>query len=118
MNNVNDLDDAVGFHFMRQPDVESHYKNGNLHISRFFASFRDEDKNAQNFENFEALSMLVLDENYNDKEFVMTSFYFADELKRDESGEIIVPLKNYGSKALIAYVDIYGNEFKQEIKTN
>lgn len=117
-NNVNDLDDAVGFHFMRQPDVESRYENGNLHISRFFASFRDKDKDEQNFKNFEALSMLVLDETYNDKEFVMTSFYFADELKRDESDEIVVPLKNYGAKAVVVYVDIYGNEFKQEIKTN
>lgn len=116
-NKVNDLEDAVGFHFSRQPDVESRFENSALHISKFLANVRDEEKSGQQFANFESLAMLLIDENYNGKEFVMTSFYFADELKHNDAGEIVIPLINFGERIVVVYVDLYGNEFKQEIKT-
>jgi site-specific DNA-methyltransferase (adenine-specific)/adenine-specific DNA-methyltransferase len=128
---VNDLDDAIGFHFMRQPEVESYFLNGDLYITKFISNAKDEETGGKRFANFETLAMLILDENYNGKEFTMTSFHFAADLIHaplDETDEeiqghlkeqtqIVVPLKNYGKIVLAIYVDIYGNEFKQELKT-
>lgn len=111
---INDLDNAVGFHFMRQPDVECKFENGKLQISKFLARERNGN---QEFENFEALAMLVVDANFNGRDFTMTDFHFAEDLKRSEAGEIVVPLGSYGERVVVAFVDLFGNEFKQEIKT-
>jgi site-specific DNA-methyltransferase (adenine-specific)/adenine-specific DNA-methyltransferase len=115
-NNINDLDNAVGFHFMRQPKVESYLENNALIIKSFEADVQDKNKN-QNLKNLEALSMLILDEKFNGKEFVMSSVYFADELNPNSNGEISIPLRFIGDKIVAVYVDIFGNEFKQEIET-
>lgn len=112
---INDLDNAVGFHFMRQPDVECKYENGELQISKFKA--RESNGNKE-FENFEALAMIVVDADFNGKDFTMTDFHFAEDLKRNEADELVVPLKSHGEKIVVAFVDLFGNEFKQEIKTN
>lgn len=81
-------------------------------------------------ENFESLAMVLVDKNYNGKEFVMDEFYFAEDLlpkKRQEETEdeikkelkqlekILIPLKKQdcGDKIMVVYVDIYGNEFKE-----
>ncbi|CAN5862596.1 site-specific DNA-methyltransferase [soil metagenome] len=112
---INDLDNAVGFHFMRQPDVECKFENGDLIISKFEARERNGN---QAFENFEALAMLVVDANFNGKDFTMTAFHFAEDLKRRREGEIVIPLASYGEKIVVAFIDLFGNEFKQEIKTN
>ena len=125
---INDLDNAIGFHFMRQPEVESQVLNGNLHITKFISNVKDEEKSGKSFLNFETLAMLILDENYNGKEFVMTTFHFAADLihvPADESDEelqthlkeqtqIIVPLNKLGGSVVAIYVDVFGNEFKQE----
>lgn len=111
---INDLDNAVGFHFMRQPDVECKFESGDLVISTFKA--RESNGNKE-FENFEALAMIVVDANFNGKEFIMSDFYFAEDLKRNETDELIVPLKSYGERIIVAFVDLFGNEFKQEIRT-
>jgi site-specific DNA-methyltransferase (adenine-specific)/adenine-specific DNA-methyltransferase len=111
---VNDLDNAIGFYFMRQPDVECKFEYGDLIISKFRAHEREGTKE---FENFEALAMLVVDTNFNGKDFIMTEFFFAEDLKRSERDELIVPLNTYGERIVIAFIDLFGNEFKQEIKT-
>lgn len=111
---VNDLDNAVGFHFMHQPDVECRFESGSIYISKFMPLEREGN---EAFENFDALAMLILDANYNGKDFSMTNFYFADDLKANKGGEIVISPKTIGEKILIAFVDLFGNEFKQEIQT-
>ncbi|MCL6501016.1 MAG: hypothetical protein K6T16_03230 [Candidatus Pacearchaeota archaeon] len=81
-------------------------------------------------ENFESLAMVLIDKDYNDKEFVMDEFYFAedlipdkkeneteDEIKEDLSHQekIVIPIKEdeCGDKVMVIYIDIYGNEFKE-----
>lgn len=129
---VNDLEDAIGFHFMRQPEVESRLANGKLYITKFLANTKDEEAGGKKFANFETLAMLVLDENYNGKEFVMTSAHFAADLVHvpaDETDEevqahlkdqtqIVVPLKPHGETIVAVFVDIFGNEFTQELKAS
>ncbi len=128
---INELEDAIGFHFMRQPEVQSRFENGNLVMSRFASSYSDEDTGRE-MDNFESLSMVIIDENYNSREFVMTHFFFAEDLlktkKKDQTEEelkeglkhqkqILIPLKPTGERICAVYVDIYGNEFTEELRT-
>lgn len=136
--NVNDLDDAIGFHFIRQPDVESKIvkKSGNMeiHITKFLSNYLEEETDSE-LKNFESLAMVLIDNDYNDREFVMDEFYFAEDLlpkkkkteKEDEQNEdeikedlkrldmLVIPLnkEDCGDKIMVVYVDIYGNEFKE-----
>lgn len=136
--NVNDLDDAIGFHFIRQPEVESRIvkKSGNMeiHITKFLSNYLEEETDSE-LKNFESLAMALLDNDYNDREFVMDEFYFAEDLlpkkkkteKEDEQNEdeikedlkrldrLVIPLnkEDCGDKIMVVYVDIYGNEFKE-----
>lgn len=131
--NVNDLDDAVGFHFIRQPEVESRFikngKNTELQITKFLSNYLEEDT-GMDLGNFESLAMVLIDKDYNGKEFVMDEFFFAEDLlpekKQDETEDeikkelkhlkkISIPLnkEDCGDKIMAVYVDIYGNEFKE-----
>lgn len=132
---INDLDEAVGFHFMRQPEVESHLKKVEedyyIELKKFISDYTfDEEGNEIN--NLESLSMVLIDADYN-KEFIMGKFFFAKDLilpqnrkgkfqdvEEDIRAElkafssIRIPLgKSLGKKIMVIYVDIYGNEFKE-----
>jgi site-specific DNA-methyltransferase (adenine-specific)/adenine-specific DNA-methyltransferase len=131
--NVNDLDDAVGFHFIRQPEVESRLKVNKeiieIQITKFLSNYLEEETEKE-VENFESLAMVLIDKDYNGKEFVMDEFYFAEDLlpkkKEEETKEEIkqelkqlkkipIPLnkQDCGDKIMVVYVDVYGNEFKE-----
>lgn len=129
---INDLDDAIGFHFQRDPQVESQFNNGKLVINSFHSSFPEEGTERE-MDNFESLSMVIVDNNFNGKEFSMSEYYFAEDLikkkKKDETDEelredlrnqqsLTIPLKNYGERVCVKYIDIYGNEFTEDIRTN
>jgi adenine-specific DNA-methyltransferase len=128
---INDLENSIGFHFMHQPDVESTFENGILKITRFKPHISDQ-QTGQKFENFETLSMLLWDANYNGTEFTMSNYSFADDFvhmtaehyvgKIKEQlkcqAHIAVPITDYGSSIFLIYIDIFGNEFKEEIKVS
>ena len=140
-SNVNDLEDAIGFHFMRQPEVKSEWKekNGEYHITikKFLSDFSEEDTE-RDMENFESLAMVLIDKNFDGEIFDMDTYYFAEDLlpkkkkktdEEDESENIKeelkhtnqitlppIPQKECGIKLMVIYVDIYGNEFKEEFK--
>ncbi len=136
-NQINDLDDAVGFHFMRQPEVKSEIKKFKdkviLKLNKFESAY-SQDETGEKLKNFESLAMLLVDLNYDDEKFMMSNYFFAQDLLHnnkgdDESGEEIrQELKNQkeiirefdkkscGSKIMVIYVDIYGNEFREVFK--
>ena len=133
--NINDLDEAIGFHFIRQPEVKSEIKKSKdkitLKIKKFESAYT-KDETGEKLENFESLAMLLVDLNYNDEAFLMTDYYFADDLlnvKKDETEEeikaelkkkkeitMVFDKKECGKKIMVVYVDIYGNEFKEIFK--
>jgi adenine-specific DNA-methyltransferase len=140
-NKVNDLDDAVGFHFMRQPEVEATTEGNSLVIKKFKSLFSEEGTGKE-MDNFESLAMILIDENFNGKDFVMSKFEFAEDLikikkhkqETAESGndlfseqlreelkhqqDIRLKINPTTDKIFVVYVDIYGNEFKEELKIN
>jgi len=140
-SNVNDLEDAIGFHFIRQPEVKSEIKekSGEYHItiSKFLSDFSEEETDKE-MVNFESLAMILIDKDFDGETFDMDMCYFAEDLlpkknkKTDEEesvenikeglkhlNQIIfppIPRKECGNRLMLIYVDIYGNEFKEEFK--
>lgn len=114
-NNVNDLDNAIGFHFSLQPEVESVFKDKKIIISKFVSNFREEETN-RDLSNFESLSMVVIDKKFNENDFIMTDCIFSEEIEK-VNGTLQIPLQNPGKLICAIFIDIYGNEFKQVIKT-
>lgn len=140
-SNVNDLEDAIGFHFMRQPEVKSELKEKDgeyfITINKFQSDFSEEETE-RDMEKFESLAMVLIDKDFDGETFDMDNYYFAEDLlpkKKEKSvdedsienikeelkhtNQIIlpsIPQKECGKKLLIIYVDIYGNEFKEEFK--
>ena len=119
INNINDLDESIGFHFVRQPEVESELnqsKGIRLIIKSFTSKELEADKLAEekNLKSFDTLSAVFIDENYNGTSFQMTNVYFFDELDLIENVGISIPI-NAGkeNKIMVIYSDIYGNDFTE-----
>ena len=114
-SNVNSLENAVGFHFIRQPEVKSSFDDGVITIKAFKAYYPDEDT-LEDIPGLEALAMVVVDKNYNGNEFLMSDVFFAADIV-NEDGQAQISIKDCGSKVSAVYIDIYGNEFR-EVFTN
>ncbi|MCI5055235.1 MAG: site-specific DNA-methyltransferase [Flavobacteriales bacterium] len=114
-SNVNSLENAVGFHFIRQPEVKSSFQNGVITIQDFKAYYPDEDT-LEDIPGLDALAMVVIDKNYNGNEFLMSDVFFASDIIGDD-GQANISLENCGPKISAVYIDIYGNEFR-EVFTN
>lgn len=135
---INDLDEAIGFHFIRQPEVKSEIKKLKdrvvLKIKRFESAY-SQDETGEKLKNFESLAMLLVDLNYDGEKFMMTNYFFAQDLlnhklsDEEESEEEIkkelknqkeiikeFPKRDCGKEIMAIYVDIYGNEFKEVFK--
>jgi len=135
---INDLDEAIGFHFIRQPEVKSEIKKLKdkvvLKIKKFESAY-SRDETGEKLNNFESLAMLLVDLNYDGEKFMMTNYYFAQDLlnhkaeDKEESEEEIkkelkkqkeiikeFPKKDCGKEIMAIYVDIYGNEFREVFK--
>jgi DNA modification methylase len=133
---INNLDDAIGFHFIRQPEVKSELKaikdNVTLKITRFESAY-SQNETGEKLTNFESLAMLLVDANYNRDIFLMTHYYFAKdllniksnndqeeneedikaELKKQKNITVEFPRKECGKEMMVIYIDIYGNEFRE-----
>lgn len=138
--NVNNVDDVIGFHFIRKPEVkaeiEKNDKNVNIIIKEFKSKYHKDDDGVV-LENFESLSAIFIDKDYNGESFVMDDVYFADELlsKKIDSGDekkirselkgtskdglkIKLKSKDVGTQIMVVYTDIYGNDFTEVYKLN
>jgi len=138
---VNDIEEAVGFHFKRSPEVKAELKIEKDEIKIIIKSFKttelqsDKTNEEKNYDNFETLSSVFIDKTYNGKYFEMYEAFFADELlpkkskKKDDEenvnledlknlAQVEIPLKKseIGDQIMIICTDIYGNDFTQTFK--
>ena len=134
--NVNDLEEVIGFHFIRQPEVKSELRVEENKVKLIIKEFRSQyykDEDGKVLDNFETLSAVFINKNYNGEYFEMDEVYFADELlpkktkKKDDEDDIREKLKNLkenglaieidkkeiGNEIMIVYSDIYGNDFTE-----
>jgi site-specific DNA-methyltransferase (adenine-specific)/adenine-specific DNA-methyltransferase len=135
---INDLDEAIGFHFIQQPEVKSEIKKLKdkviLKIKKFESAY-SLNETGEKLKNFESLAMLLVDLNYDGEKFMMTNYFFAQDLlnhkptdKEESEEEIKKELikqkeiikefskKDCGKEIMAIYVDIYGNEFREAFK--
>lgn len=130
-NNINNLDDAVGFHFIKQPEVQSKITINDDKVSLRIKQFKSqytEEETGEKLDNFESLAMILVDLKYNGEVFLMTKCIFADdlisnkedeiksELKKKKEIKITFDKKECGKDIMVIYIDIYGNEFKEILK--
>ena len=116
---VNDTVDAVGFDFIRLPELDyvatANKRKGDL-ISKGViciktfkseAVVRDSTKKA----NRETLSMVMLDYNFNMKSdvFKLDAVFYAEAIEK-AGWEVRFPLESVGKQVMAVFVDIYGNE--------
>lgn len=133
---INDLEEAKGFHFVRPPEVEAKIKVSKdkivLVVKKFETAYT-QDETGEKLKDFESLAMLLVDLNYDGDKFMMTHYFFAEDLlnhkKKDEDEESVEEIKQElkqkkeitrefpknecGKQMMAIYVDIYGNEFRE-----
>jgi site-specific DNA-methyltransferase (adenine-specific)/adenine-specific DNA-methyltransferase len=127
-NDVNEVIDAIGFDFISQPQVAARYcrkapENRNLfnqkhkdfviEITQFKSNTLVYDP--EDFENFETLSMVLIDTNYNGGYFNLDKAFWADKILDDAKTKAVIriPQNEFtGKKMLVIFMDKYGNELK------
>jgi site-specific DNA-methyltransferase (adenine-specific)/adenine-specific DNA-methyltransferase len=120
---VNETVEAVGFDFIRLPEVGCDYwikpRKGELineaviHIKTFKSKAMV--KGATQKGNRETLSMVMVDYDYDGEVFALDGVFYAADIEKND-WEVHLPLEQLGRRAMIIYIDIYGNEYR-EIKT-
>ena len=146
---VNEVIDAIGFDFISQPIVKVTYQKVDCQRQTLFTQgtmdyqikvqeFRSNTlaTSPDDFENFETLSMVLVDTQYNGKVFNLDAVFwvedlvdqelkrrhisgkknFAEKIKECEYLEIRLAEEEFiGSNMMIIYIDKYGNEKKELI---
>jgi site-specific DNA-methyltransferase (adenine-specific)/adenine-specific DNA-methyltransferase len=124
---VNDTIDAVGFDFIQVPETATEYKTSkpkkadlfnkdNIECVIKLNKFKSKTltKSPEEFENYETLSMVMIDYNYDGKVFDLDEVFYADQIKPDY--EVCFDKSKLDKQMMVIYLDIYGNE-KKEILT-
>jgi site-specific DNA-methyltransferase (adenine-specific)/adenine-specific DNA-methyltransferase len=114
---VNNTVEAVGFDFIQSPEIECSYKQTEKLLKVKVKTFKSRirSKKPLNLKNKEALSMIMVDWDYNGKYFDLDKTYFADDLRKNNF-EFSIPKNKVNEQIMIIYMDIFGNE-NREIKT-
>jgi site-specific DNA-methyltransferase (adenine-specific)/adenine-specific DNA-methyltransferase len=120
---VNDTVDAVGFDFIRTPELK--YECGNrqprerlgreafIRIKTFKSdAIVREPLRAR--ANRETLSMIMFDYDYGGDVFVLDEVFYAAAI-RQADWEVRFPAEKLGDKALAVFLDMYGNEARELI---
>lgn len=126
---VNDTIDAVGFDFIQVPEVKAEYKIAKpkeatllnqkvkecvIKINTFKS--KTLTKSPEEFKNYETLSMVMVDYNYDGGVFDLDEVFYADKLKTDF--EVRFDSKKLNRQMMVIYLDIYGNEKKEVLTIN
>lgn len=119
LDQINELENVVGFHFKKQPKVVSNFRRINdineLQIVSFESDFDSEDTHLK-MQGFDSLAMVLIDACGVDDRFILTKAYFKDDMKVvDGTVKLTLPDLTAGKKIKIIYIDIYGNEFTESL---
>jgi len=108
---INETVEAVGFDFIQPPVVElelaAKKQAVSVKIKKFEskARLRGEDKVSKH----DALSMVMVDYDYNGKVFDLDKAFYANAIK-DNKWKIELPAKEIKGDVMLVFLDIYGNE--------
>lgn len=114
---VNETVESVGFDFIQPPLVELEMKtrsgSTSIKIKKFEsrARLRGEEKVSKH----DALSMVMVDLNYDGKVFDLDHVFYAHAIKA-KRWEMELPFKSAGGDVMLVFLDIYGNESRRVIE--
>ena len=122
---VNDTVDAVGFDFVRRPDLEyeagANKRKGELIEEGFIKikTFKSEAVVREPMRkkgNRETLSMVMLDYDFDSESdvFDFDAVVYAEAIEKD-NWEMRFPVEAIGNQVMAVFVDIYGNEAREVI---
>jgi site-specific DNA-methyltransferase (adenine-specific)/adenine-specific DNA-methyltransferase len=122
---VNDTVDAVGFDFVRRPELEYESGKNKLKGELFeegfikIKTFRSEAvvrEPVRKKGNRETLSMVMLDYDYDSETdvFDLDAVFYAEAIEK-ANWEVRFPVESVGSRVMAVFVDIYGNEAREVI---
>src|SRR5207245_4649709 len=123
---VNDTVEAVGFDFIRMPELKfecgAAKRKGELLQEGFIRikTFRSEAVVREPLRkkgNLETLSMVMLDYDFDEKSqvFDLDAVFYADAVQK-EGWTVRFPFENLGQKVVAVFIDIYGNEARVVIE--
>lgn len=121
-NNINSLEEAIGFYFNRVPEVKTEVERKNVSLKITIRKFRsnelDKSHELKDSNEFDLLSAVFIDADYNNEYFTLSDYFFNDEMKVEKDGSVILKTKisQNSTKIKVIYVDIYGNEFAEEME--
>lgn len=124
---VNDTVEAVGFDFIRTPELKFDCgiskRKGDSRTTGFIRikTFKSEAMVREPMRkrgNLETLSMVMLDYDFDEKSqiFNLDTIFYADAIEK-ENWEFRFPLEALGEKIMAVFIDIYGNEARVVIET-
>lgn len=122
---VNDTVDAVGFDFVRRPELEyeagAQKRKGGVSADGFikiktFKSDAVVREPMRKKGNRETLSMVMMDYDFDSDSdvFDMDAVFYADAIEK-AGWELRFPLGSIGKQVMAVFVDIYGNEAREVI---
>jgi len=118
-DDVNNTVNAVWFDFMQAPKVEVTYirnKNDYMILIDTFISKAILKKYIK-YDNYETLSMVIIDYNYNGQYVSFEEVLFADSIKKNNY-HISINANKLKDQCMIIYIDIFGNEKREIISIN
>jgi len=118
--NVNTLDESIGFSFNRTPHVKSSLSIKDDKVVIAISDFSSDEPRStktsdeKSLSGFDLLSAIFIDSQYNDKEFIMTNVFFSDELDVvDNCLTVKLDKASVGKKIMVVYTDIFGNDLTE-----
>jgi site-specific DNA-methyltransferase (adenine-specific)/adenine-specific DNA-methyltransferase len=122
---VNDTVDAVGFDFVRRPELEyeagANKRKGELIEEGFIKikTFKSEAvvrEPVRKRGNRETLSMVMLDYDFDSESdvFAFDAVFYAEGIEK-ANWEVRFPVEAVGNQVMAVFVDIYGNEAREVI---
>lgn len=124
ISEVNKVMEQVGFDFIYPPDVECEYyieksqdkliEEAVIKIKKFRSNIISKKLIPEEELGFKALSMVMIDYDFNREYFDMDDKWFAFDLEKN-GYEIRINPEKIGEMVMIIYMDVYGNE-KKEVK--
>ena len=127
--NINDTVEALAFDFIKPPEVkrtlkivkprEEHLLNqgsklGLVKISNFESKGLGKPS-ANDADELNYLSMVMIDKDYKGKIFNLCEVIFAEKI---ENGEVYFDFEGVGQEIMVIYLDVYGNEFREVVSAS